>query len=163
MLIGLGIGAFQSAGIGVACALAQPSDISNVVSVMTVGTSHCRAQRSLDMHNWLMQYSNVGQVLGIILSLAVSGSIFTNRAIEKITIALPGIPAEEITQLITGASGHFYKSLSADDRAVVVTQITSAISEAFYYLVCITALGFITSLLLSVSTSLSYARPSAMA
>jgi hypothetical protein len=41
VLIGLGVGAFQSAGIGVACALAPPSDISNVVSVMTVGTSLC--------------------------------------------------------------------------------------------------------------------------
>ncbi|OIW32212.1 MFS general substrate transporter, partial [Coniochaeta ligniaria NRRL 30616] len=136
VLIGLGIGAFQSAGIGVACALAQPSDISNVVSVMTVG-----------------------QVLGIILSLAVSGSVFTNRAIEKITTALPELPADKITELITGASGHFYKSLSDSDRAVVVVQITSAISEAFYYLVGITAIGFITSLCLSVRTSLSCARP----
>jgi hypothetical protein len=39
VLIGLGIGAFQSAGIGVACALVPPSEISNVVSVMTVGMS----------------------------------------------------------------------------------------------------------------------------
>ncbi|RYP73829.1 hypothetical protein DL771_003407 [Monosporascus sp. 5C6A] len=38
VLIGLGVGAFQSAGIGVASALAPPSEISNVVSVMTVGS-----------------------------------------------------------------------------------------------------------------------------
>lgn len=44
MLIGRGIGAFQSAGIGVACALVPPSETSNVVSVMTVGRSI--AQRS---------------------------------------------------------------------------------------------------------------------
>lgn len=39
VLIGLGIGAFQSAGIGVMSVLAPASEISNVVSVMTVGTS----------------------------------------------------------------------------------------------------------------------------
>ncbi|KAB5571970.1 major facilitator superfamily domain-containing protein [Coniochaeta sp. 2T2.1] len=126
VLIGLGIGAFQSAGIGVACALAPPSEISNVVSVMTIA-----------------------QVLGIILSLSVSGSVFTNRAIEKIAAALPGIPADEIAALITGASGHLYRSLGEGDRALVVSQITSVISEAFYYLVCITALGFVSSLFLS--------------
>lgn len=104
------------------------------------------------------QPGNVGQVLGIILSLAVSGSVFTNRAIEKISAALPELPADKISELITGASGHFYKSLNASDRDVVVVQITSAISEAFYYLVCITAIGFITSLFLSVRTSLFFAR-----
>ncbi len=98
-------------------------------------------------------------MLGIILSLAVSGSVFTNRAIEKITAALPELPADKIAELITGASGHFYKSLSDSDRVVVVVQITSAISEAFYYLVGITALGFITSLFLSVRTPPSYSRP----
>jgi hypothetical protein len=68
-------------------------------------------------------------------------------------LALPNIPANQISELITGASGHVYRSLSAGDRDVVVVQIMSAISEAFYYLVAITAIGFITSLSLSVSIS----------
>ncbi|SPQ21900.1 d2a4af0b-e72f-40ed-9e3b-a3685d7dc991 [Thermothielavioides terrestris] len=126
VLMGLGIGAFQSAGIGVASALAPPAEISNVVSVMTVG-----------------------QVLGIILSLSVSGSVFTNRAISKIAAALPDIPTGEIAALITGASGRLYARLSDAERAVVVAQIMRAISDAFYYLVAITAVGFVTSLFLS--------------
>ncbi|KAK4247471.1 major facilitator superfamily domain-containing protein [Corynascus novoguineensis] len=130
VLLGLGIGAFQSAGVGVACALAPPSDISNVVSVMTVV-----------------------QVLGIILTLSVSGSIFTNRAISRITSALPQITESEATALITGASGAFYDRLSEEGRAEVVSQIMSAISEAFYYLVTITTIGFIASLFLSVRIS----------
>ena len=96
---------------------------------------------------------HTAQVLGIILTLSVSGSVFTNRAVEKIATALPSIPADEVAALITGASGHLYKSLSEGDRALVVVQITDAISEAFYYLVCITALGFISSLFLSVRVS----------
>ncbi|KAL2179694.1 major facilitator superfamily domain-containing protein [Thermothelomyces heterothallicus CBS 202.75] len=127
-LLGLGIGAFQSAGVGVASALAPPPEVSNVVSVMTVV-----------------------QVLGIILTLSVSGSVFTNRAILRITSALPKIPRSEATALITGASGHFYENLDESDRVVVVREIMSAISEAFYYLVAITAIGFITSLFLSLA------------
>lgn len=71
----------------------------------------------------------------------------------RITSALPKIPRSEATALITGASGHFYENLDESDRVVVVREIMSAISEAFYYLVAITAIGFITSLFLSVSTS----------
>lgn len=99
---------------------------------------------------------NLGQVLGIILSLSVSGSVFTNRAIGGIALALPDLPKDELTKLITGASGHFYQSLTDGERAVVVGQITEAIKESFCYLVGITAIGFTTSLFLSVSISPSY-------
>jgi len=92
-------------------------------------------------------------VLGIILTLSVSGSIFTNRAISRITLTLPRITENEATALITGASGALYNGLSDEDRAEVIRQIMSAISEAYYYLVAITAIGFIASLFLSVSIS----------
>ncbi|KAI1387734.1 major facilitator superfamily domain-containing protein [Hypoxylon trugodes] len=126
VLIGLGIGAFQSAGIGVASALAPPSEISNVVSVMTIA-----------------------QIVGIIFALAIPGSIFQNKAILYIASVLPNTPRSDLTQLVTGISGAYYKSLSDSDRALVVDQITRAIREAFYYLVGTTAIGFITSLFLS--------------
>ncbi|RYP50673.1 hypothetical protein DL769_010922 [Monosporascus sp. CRB-8-3] len=126
VLIGLGVGAFQSAGIGVASALAPPSELSNVVSVMTVA-----------------------QVLGIIFSLAISGSIFQNQSIKYIAAAMPNVPEDELAQLITGASGAFYQNLSDSDQALVVEQIMNAIRGSFYYLVGSTALGFITSLFLS--------------
>ncbi|KAH6645365.1 major facilitator superfamily domain-containing protein [Truncatella angustata] len=126
VIIGLGIGAFQSAGIGVASALAPASEISNVVSVMTIA-----------------------QIIGITFALAIPGSIFQNKALQYIAAALPDVPKENLGELITGASGKFYKSLSPADQLLVVDQITAAISEAFYYLVGATAIGFITSFFLS--------------
>ncbi|KAK6066872.1 major facilitator superfamily transporter [Seiridium cupressi] len=125
-IIGLGIGAFQSAGIGVASALAPASQISNVVSVMTIA-----------------------QVIGITFALAIPGSIFQNKAMQYIASVLPDIPQGKLGELITGASGKSYKSLSEADQLLVVDQITTAIREAFYYLVGTTAIGFITSLFLS--------------
>ncbi|KAM0809853.1 putative Major facilitator superfamily domain-containing protein [Seiridium cardinale] len=126
VIIGLGIGAFQSAGIGVASALAPTSQISNVVSVMTIA-----------------------QVIGITFALAIPGSIFQNKAMQYIASVLPDIPQDKLGELITGASGKFYRSLSEADQLLVVDQITRAIREAFYYLVGTTAIGFITSLFLS--------------
>jgi hypothetical protein len=39
ILIGTGVGCFQSAGVAVASAIAPPSDINRAVSVMTIGMS----------------------------------------------------------------------------------------------------------------------------
>lgn len=105
----------------------------------------------LGMDLLLMRPVVIAQVLGIILSLSVSGSIFQNKAIQNIGSALPDISRDELAQLITGASGHLYKSLSESDQEVVVHQIMRAIRDSFYYLIGTTALGLITSLLLSVS------------
>lgn len=70
---------------------------------------------------------------------------------QYIASVLPDIPQDKLSELITGASGKFYKSLSEADQLLVVDQITAAISEAFYYLVGATAVGFIASFFLSVS------------
>ncbi|UKZ66001.1 uncharacterized protein TrAtP1_007184 [Trichoderma atroviride] len=126
VLIGLGIGCFQSAGIGIVSALAPASEVNNAVSIMTIA-----------------------QVLGIILALSVSGSVFQNMALTYLAAALPDARRDEISQLVTGTSGSFYKSLDTAQKLLVVEQVTAAIRDSFYYLVGITAIGFITSLFMS--------------
>jgi hypothetical protein len=108
-----------------------------------------------------LTWRNIAQVLGIILSLSVSGSIFQNEAILKLTAALPNASVQQVSQLITGASGSFYNSLPEDERALVVVQVTEAIRDSFYYLVVVTAVGFISCLFLSVGL-LFIAIPSAL-
>ncbi|KUI70046.1 hypothetical protein VM1G_04716 [Cytospora mali] len=126
VLIGLGIGCFQSAGIAVVSALAPASEVSNAVSIMTIS-----------------------QVLGIIVALSVSGSIFQNMALSYLSSALPHAAMSELSQLVTGTSGAFYKSLDPDEKHLVVQQVTAAIRDSFYYPCGVTAIGFITSLFLS--------------
>lgn len=53
-------------------------------------------------------------------------------------------PKDEISQLVTETSGSFYKSLDTARKLLVVKQVTVAIRDSFYYLVGITAFGFIT-------------------
>ncbi|KUI54174.1 hypothetical protein VP1G_01690 [Cytospora mali] len=126
VLIGLGIGCFQSAGIAVVSALAPASEVSNAVSIMTIS-----------------------QVLGIMVALSVSGSIFQNMALRYLSSALPDAAMSELSQLVTGTSGAFYKSLGPGEKQLVVQQVTAAIRDSFYYLCGVTAIGFITSLFLS--------------
>lgn len=72
-------------------------------------------------------------------------------ALRYLASALPEASISELGQLVTGTSGVFYKSLSSGEKYLVVQQVTAAIRDSFYYLCGVTAIGFITSLFLSVS------------
>lgn len=90
-------------------------------------------------------------MLGIIVALSISGSVFQNMALRYLATALPKASTSELGQLVTGTSGTFYKGLGPDEKFLVVQQVTAAIRDSFYYLCGVTAIGFITSLFLSVS------------
>lgn len=75
-------------------------------------------------------------------------------ALRYLASALPEAATFELSQLVTGTSGAFYKSLNPDEKYLVVQQVTMAIRDSFYYLCGVTAIGFITSLFLSVSATL---------
>lgn len=90
-------------------------------------------------------------MLGIIVALSVSGSVFQNMALRYLASALPEASISDLGQLVTGTSGAFYKSLGPDEKYLVVQQVTAAIRNSFYYLCGVTAVGLITSLFLSVS------------
>lgn len=72
-------------------------------------------------------------------------------ALRYLTTALPQASSSELGQLVTGTSSAFYKGLGPDEKYLVVQQVTAAIRDSFYYLCGVTAIGFITSLFLSVS------------
>jgi hypothetical protein len=72
-------------------------------------------------------------------------------ALRYLASVLPEATSSELGQLVTGTSGAFYKSLGPAEKYLVVQQVTAAIRDSFYYLCGVTAVGFITSLFLSVS------------
>lgn len=98
-------------------------------------------------------------MLGIIVALSISGSVFQNMAFRYLASALPEASTSELSQLVTGTSGAFYKGLGPDEKYLVVQQVTAAIRDSFYYLCGVTAIGFITSLFLSVSDTNSRTCP----
>lgn len=92
-------------------------------------------------------------MLGIIVALSISGSVFQNMALRYLATALPEASSSELGQLVTGTSGAFNKGLGPDEKYLVMQQVTAAIRDSFYYLCGVTAIGFITSLFLSVSVT----------
>lgn len=103
------------------------------------------------MPNDVLNDRKTAQVLGIIVALSISGSVFQNMALRYLSSALPEANISELAQLVTGTSGTFYKGLGSAEKYLVVVQVTAAIRDSFYYLCGVTAIGFISSLFLSVS------------
>lgn len=91
------------------------------------------------------------QVLGGAVSLSVTGAIFGNLAVQKISAALPNIPREVIVHMTTGTSNPQFRSLSDSLKEKVIEQVTDTIRYTFAFLVASAALGFILSIFLSVS------------
>lgn len=85
------------------------------------------------------------------MALAVSGSVYENKALDYLAEILPSSPRSDLEQLLTGTSGSFYDGLSSGVKDQVVQQVTYAIRETFYYMLVSTALGLVMSLFLSVS------------
>lgn len=66
------------------------------------------------------------QDLGMVLFLAISGTLFHNVAMDKICNALLGTTEAEISTLIAGTSSAAYKALFDDDEALVIPEIPSS-------------------------------------
>lgn len=56
------------------------------------------------------------QLSGLTLGLSVAGAIFLNLAQNQLTVLLPGMPKEQIQQLVSGTSGPLFRSLQPDVR-----------------------------------------------
>ncbi|KAL2132711.1 hypothetical protein VTI74DRAFT_3449 [Chaetomium olivicolor] len=126
ILIGVGIGCFQSAGVAVVSSIAPPSEANHAVSIMTIA-----------------------QVSGILAALCVTGAIFQNIVVDKVSSVLPDYPLSDIVHLTTGTSSPLFQDLDPKLKRAVVAQVTDSIRYVFVYVLAVAALGFILSLFLS--------------
>ncbi|RYP60548.1 hypothetical protein DL771_010478 [Monosporascus sp. 5C6A] len=90
-LIGSGVGCFLTAGISVAQTKVPASDMTNVVGFMTVA-----------------------QNLGAVTFLGISGSVFQNIAVARLSELLPNASDDEVLQLTTGIHSAVYEGLDAN-------------------------------------------------
>lgn len=84
--------------------------------------------------------------------MSVTGAIFGNLAVQRITAVLPNTAQETIGHMITGTSSSQFQELSDVLKSKVIEQVTITIKDTFAFLVATAALGFILSLFLGVST-----------
>jgi hypothetical protein len=138
ILVGAGAGCYIVAGFAIVQSLVPTHDMANAVGSMTICESSSR---------YCAPIANVSlisaQDLGMVLFLAISGSLFHNVAVEKVGIALPGTSEAEIGTLIAGISSTAFKALSEDDKALVIIGITSAMKSIWAFFMAAAAFSFV--------------------
>ena len=72
-----------------------------------------------------------GQSIGIVVSLAIAGTIFQNRAIQNTKLTLPGIDTSRLRSAITGTDSMYFASLGLQDRQEVIKGIVEALRDVY--------------------------------
>ena len=74
---------------------------------------------------------NLGQSMGIVISLAIAGAIFQNRAVSNVVSILPGADTSSLRSAITGTDSTYFAGLSLGERVSVVDGIVKALSDVY--------------------------------
>jgi MFS family permease len=123
ILIGAGTGSYIVAGFAIVQSLVPVHEIANAVGAMTIS-----------------------QDLGMVLFLAISGSLFHNIAVDKVGKALPDVSEMEIGNLIAGSSSKAFQALSETEKALVIPEIASAMTTIWAFFLAAAALSVVCSL-----------------
>ncbi|KAH0606582.1 uncharacterized protein H6S33_003416 [Morchella sextelata] len=108
ILIGFGAGCFIQASFSVAQAKVEPNEVP-----LTVG------------------FISLAQSFGIVIALAISGSVFLNEAFSGMTDILPGVPRDTVKGAIAGAGSAFFESLDESKRGEVLHAIIEAMGKTY--------------------------------
>lgn len=92
----------------------------------------------------------LAQNLGIVLALAISGSVFQNDAIDRISRILPGTPEDELRGFVTGSGSALFQQLPAGVQAQVLTAILKSMSLTYILVIVAGAMAVVGSLFLKV-------------
>ncbi|KAK7228106.1 hypothetical protein V2G26_000276 [Clonostachys chloroleuca] len=123
ILVGAGAGCYIVAGFAIMQSLVPAGDTANAVGAMTIS-----------------------QDLGMVLFLAIAGSLFQNIALEKIMRALPNTAASEIVHLMAGTKSPAYLRLSREEQSLVVPEITASMKNIWVFFTVAAAISFLLSL-----------------
>ena len=111
----------------------------------------CTLRRStLNVGMQLNTCRTPAQDLGMVLFLAISGSLFHNVAVDKVGEALPGLASTDIGNLIAGTSSTIFPSLSEPDKSLVIPQLATAMKSVWASFMAAAVLSFVCSFQLLV-------------
>ncbi|KAI0505656.1 major facilitator superfamily-domain-containing protein [Xylaria bambusicola] len=120
ILVGAGAGFYIVAGFGIVQSLVSTEEIANAVGAMTIS-----------------------QDLGMVLFLAIAGSLFHNLAVQKVGTVLPDVAPSDIGDLIAGTSSATFQMLSDTDKAAVIPQIANALTGVWIFFLATAVLSFV--------------------
>lgn len=99
-------------------------------------------------------FAHLGQLGGIALGLAVAGAVFINVALKNLQILLPDVPRSTLQLAISGTSGAYFKTLSADLQDKSTRIIVAALGQTFIFVYVGAAVALVLSVLFTVSRPL---------
>lgn len=108
VLIGTGVGSFGQNAFAVAQAICLKSEAEAAIS-------------------FIMQ----GQLLGIIVGLAIAGSIFVTNAIEGLTALFSGVPPGVVKDAIAGTNAKFLQTLPVDVQIAAFNILVQSMDRVF--------------------------------
>ena len=129
VLIGIGSGAYVQAGYSVAQAKVDPSKVPSSVGFMSLA-----------------------QTVGVVIALAISGSVFINSAVDGMTPFLPGVPREQVKGAVAGSTSKLFESLTGETRANVLHALIHAMNKTYTLIIVAGALTVICSVFMKVSS-----------
>ncbi|KAF2818866.1 MFS general substrate transporter [Ophiobolus disseminans] len=125
LFLGAGAGAYTQSSFAVIQACVPESESANGLALMLIA-----------------------QLGGMALGSSVSGAVFINTAQRDLAKVIPGVPKEEIAQMIAGASNDLIASLSPEVRSAAFEAIVSSWQKVFICIYVAAIVGFIPSLLM---------------
>lgn len=131
MLVGVGAGAFIQASFSVAQAKVSRARASDAASFIALA-----------------------QNLGIVLSLAIAGAVFQNRALDDLHRIIPNVPREVLRGAITGSGSALLKDAPEHVRDMALAAIVKAMSRVYYLVMIAGTITVLGSLFMKVSCSL---------
>ncbi|KAL4940984.1 hypothetical protein BDV06DRAFT_230037 [Aspergillus oleicola] len=108
VILGIGGGMYAQASFAVAQGKAKPHEIP-------VATG----------------FISLAQLAGGTIALAISNSVFLQRASEDIMSVVPNADSDTVQQAVSGASSEFFDTLDPDVRTAVLDAVTNAISHVY--------------------------------
>jgi Na+/citrate or Na+/malate symporter len=108
---------------------------------------------SFPLCGWIADVYNQhsAQDLGMVLFLAISGTLFHNAAVDKVGKILPNVESSEVGNLIAGSSSKAFQALSDEQKALVIPEIASAMTSVWAFFLAAAALSVVCSVPLVVS------------
>ena len=123
IILAIGGGSFTQASFSVAQAKADPRDTALATGFITCG-----------------------QLTGATIALAIANSVFLNQASKNILRVLPTASKHAVQAAIAGAGSDFFKNLSGDDKARVLTALVAALNKTYILGITAGAVALVLSL-----------------
>ena len=155
-IIGTGLGVIGSAVLFTTTVDTSDAVIYVFTAVMGLGAglssqvafSVAQAKVRKEQVGQAIAFLSTGQILSVLLSIAISGTVMLNTAISGLEKLLTNVSPDVIKNDVAGTAGNALESLSPQVREQALSVLVDAINKVWIITLSAACLGFACSLLL---------------